>query len=148
MCICPWTTRWRPCGPGIACGNHPDVGSPCGVLKLVYLEAGATTCLAAVMSSPRPSPYAPRSQALWPSRGSDPIVAIGGLVPMGTGQQRVQPQQPDLADNQSVIGGRGGQPLDRGLGFGFGHVILGDSRRRDRAVSPPKHPSQERSTSS
>ena len=23
MCICPWTTRWRPCGPSIACGNDP-----------------------------------------------------------------------------------------------------------------------------
>ena len=23
ICICPWTTRWRPCGPSIACGNYP-----------------------------------------------------------------------------------------------------------------------------
>ena len=23
MCICPWTTHWRPCGPSIACDNDP-----------------------------------------------------------------------------------------------------------------------------
>jgi len=33
-----------------------------------------------------------------------PIVAIGGVVAMGSCQQRPQPQQPDVADNQPVIG--------------------------------------------
>ena len=46
-----------------------------------------------------------------------PIVAIGGLVALGAGQQRPQPQQTDFTNNQPVVGWRGRQPLDRGLGF-------------------------------
>src|SRR5580693_3711685 len=38
-------------------------------------------------------------------------------------QQRPQPQQPDLAYHQTLIGWRGRQPLDRG--FGFGYVTVG-----------------------
>jgi hypothetical protein len=33
-------------------------------------------------------------------------------------QQRTQPQQPDVAYHQTLIGWRGRQPLDRDLGFG------------------------------
>ena len=36
-----------------------------------------------------------------------PIVAVGRVVAAGPRQQRAQPQQPDVADNQSVIGWRG-----------------------------------------
>ena len=39
---------------------------------VVYFEAGTTTCLAAVMASPRPTSRVPRSQAISPCRGSDP----------------------------------------------------------------------------
>jgi hypothetical protein len=36
-----------------------------------------------------------------------PIVAIGGVVAMGSCQQSPQPQQPDVAYHQTLIGWRG-----------------------------------------
>jgi hypothetical protein len=45
-----------------------------------------------------------------------PIVAIGDLIAFRPCQQRAQPQQPDVAQNQTLVGWRGRQPVDRGLG--------------------------------
>ena len=68
------------------------------------------------MCPSKPSDVAMRAVAI-------PIVAVGGVVAVGPGQQRAQPQQPDVAYNQPLVGWRGRQPVDRGLGFG--HVALG-----------------------
>jgi len=56
-----------------------------------------------------------------------PIVAIGGVVAIGSCQQCAQPQQPYSADNRSVVGWRVRQPGDRGLGFG--HITVGPAIR-------------------
>ena len=47
-----------------------------------------------------------------------PVFAIAGVLTAGPRQQNSQPQQPDLAQHQTLIGGRSRQPFDRGLGFG------------------------------
>ena len=75
------------------------------------------------MASPRPTSCAPRSQAMSPCRGSDPDSRGSWPRTVCPRQQRPQPQQPDVADHQSLIGWRGRQPVDRGLGFL--HVVVG-----------------------
>jgi len=52
-----------------------------------------------------------------------PEIRIGGGIAVSPRQQCQQPQQPDVAYSQTLIGWRGGKPLDCGLGFG--HVTLG-----------------------
>ena len=51
-----------------------------------------------------------------------PKVAVAGVIAVSAGQQRMQPQQPDIKNGRSV-GRRGCQPGDRPLGFG--HVAVG-----------------------
>ena len=69
------------------------------------------------MALPRRSRYVPRSPAMSPCAVAVPIVAVDGFVTEGPGEQCTNPQQPDVAYNQTLIGGRGGQALDRGVGF-------------------------------
>ena len=47
-----------------------------------------------------------------------PIVAVGALITMRSGQQRAHAEQPDITYHQTLVALGRRQPLDRGLGFG------------------------------
>ena len=79
--------------------------------------------------SPWPSRYVLRSRAIPPSRGSESPSRCTRIVTAGAGQQRAQPQQPDVA-HRRPSSWRVRQPVDRGLGFG--HVT---SAPRSSSVS-------------
>src|ERR1700749_2813677 len=52
-----------------------------------------------------------------------PQVRVSGRIAVSPRQESLQPQQPDVAYHQTLIGWRSRQALDRGLGFG--HVTVG-----------------------
>ena len=52
-----------------------------------------------------------------------PVFAIAGLVIASPRYKSPEPQQPDVSYHQALIGRRGQESLDRGLGFG--KVTLG-----------------------
>ena len=70
-------------------------------------------------------------------------VPVGNIVAAGPGQQRPQPQQPDVAHSQ--IRRRLARPP---TGRSRPRLRPRHRRPRDRAVSPPEHPSQECPTDS
>ena len=88
------------------------------------------------MASPRPTSYAPRSQAMSPWRGSDP----------DSPGRRCRRRGPALAEpaaaaarcraKPNLVGWRGGQPSIAAS------ASVTSLRPRDPAVSPPEHPSQ------
>jgi hypothetical protein len=66
------------------------------------------------MASPLPTSCALEAQRCRHRAVAIPIVTVGGLIAVGTGQQRAHAQKLDFIQDESGVGWHGGQPLYSG----------------------------------